>query len=56
MIIMSPTKGEGNILFLAHRRLSDIFLCAQYLMNRLVDFNQICMDIISGHREELIRF
>ena len=24
--------------------------------NQLADFNQICMDIIFGHGEELIRF
>ena len=31
-------------------------LCAQYLMNQLVDFNQICIDIISGHDKKLNRF
>ena len=28
----------------------------QYLMNQLVDFNQICMDIIFGHDKKLNRF
>ena len=27
-----------------------------YLMNRWVDFNEICMDVTLGHNEELIRF
>ena len=31
-------------------------LCALYLMNWLADFNQLCMDIILGHVEELVRF
>ena len=31
-------------------------LCAQYLMNQLADFNQICMDITLGHDKKLNRF
>ena len=31
-------------------------LCAQYLMNRLADFNQIYMDITFGHDRKLNRF
>ena len=31
-------------------------LCAQYLMNQLADFNQICMDITFGHDKKLNRF
>ena len=31
-------------------------LCAQYLMNQLADFNQICMDITFGHGKMLNRF
>ena len=31
-------------------------LCAQCLMNQLADFNQICMDITSGHDKKLNRF
>ena len=34
----------------------DCFLCAQYLMNRLAYFNQICMDIALRHDAELIKF
>ena len=30
-------------------------LCAQYLMNQLADFNQICMDITLGHDKKLNR-
>ena len=37
-------------------RWGDTFLFACSLMNRWVDFNQICMDITLGHDEELIRF
>ena len=32
------------------------YLCAQYLMNQLADFNQICVDIIFGHDKKLNRF
>ena len=31
-------------------------LCAQYLMNQVADFNQICMDITFGHDKKLNRF
>ena len=31
-------------------------MCAPYLMNRLADFNQICMDITFGHDEKQIWF
>ena len=31
-------------------------LCAQFLMNQLADFNQICMHIIFGHVKKLNRF
>ena len=31
-------------------------LCAQYLMNQLADFNQICMDITFGHDKKLNMF
>ena len=31
-------------------------LCAQYLMNHLADFNQICMDITFGHDKSWIGF
>ena len=31
-------------------------LYAQYLLNQLVDFNQICMDITFGHDKKLNRF
>ena len=31
-------------------------LCAQYLMNQLADFNQICMVITFGHDKKLKRF
>ena len=31
-------------------------LCAQYLMNQLLDFDHICMDITFGHNEKLNRF
>ena len=31
-------------------------LCALYLMNRLADFRQICIDITLGYDEELSRF
>ena len=31
-------------------------LCAQYLMNQLVGFNQNCMDITFGHDKKLNRF
>ena len=31
-------------------------LCAQYLVNRLADFNQICMNITFGHDKKLNRF
>ena len=30
-------------------------LCAQYLMNQMADFNQICMDITFGHDKKLNR-
>ena len=52
MIIMSPPEGLVRI------RLAqcDTFLFARYLMNRLVDFKCICMDVTLGHDEELIRF
>ena len=36
--------------------LSQRCLCAQYLMNRLADFNQIYMDITFGHDKKLNRF
>ena len=46
---MSPTEGEGSILFLVRillasalgwrQRQRDTFLFARYLMNRWVDFN-----------------
>ena len=55
---MSPTEGEGDILFLVRILLAadDTFLFARYLMNWWVDINKICMDVILGHGEELIRF
>ena len=63
---MSPTEGEGDILFLVWILLAsalalsspsrDTFLFARYLVNRWVDFNYICMDVTLGHDEELIRF
>ena len=31
-------------------------LCAQYLMNQLADFNQICIDITFGHVKSWISF
>ena len=38
---MSPTEGEGDILFLVRwrQRQRDTFLLARYLMNRWGDFN-----------------
>ena len=53
-----PPKGRETYCFWCglHRRQRDSFLCAWYLLNRLADFNQICMDIIFWHDEERIRF
>ena len=31
-------------------------LCAQYLMNQLADFNQICINITAGHDKKLNKF
>ena len=55
---MSPHwRGGGHCFWCgSHWRRCDSFLSAQYLMNRMADFNQTCMDITLGHDEELIRF
>ena len=66
-VFMSPHQsGGGQIVFGVgshqrmprhmHMRQRDTFLCARYLMNYWVDFNQICMDITLGQDEELTRF
>ena len=60
---MDITLGFGDLdLFfkvtagLKLPNLSQRCLCAQYLMNQLVDFNQICMDITFGHDKKLNMF
>ena len=58
LYLSPPIKGEVAILFLVrilcyHQH---SFLYARYLMNRLRDFYQICMDLTLGHVEQLIRF
>ena len=63
---MFPTEGEGDIVFDADPvglGVSvgsgvgiSVSLLFTYLVNRWVDFNQICMDVTVIHNKELIRF
>ena len=48
--------GDLDIIFKVTVGQTAKFIAKSYLMNWLADFNQICMDIIFGHDEELIRF
>ena len=57
-LLCPPPKGRGTYCFWCGScwRQRDTFLFAQYLMNRRVDLNYICMDVTLGHDEELVRF
>ena len=49
--------GDLDLFFKVFAKFEPKGVCAaQYLMNQLVDFNQICMDIIFGHDKKLNRF
>ena len=52
-------KGGGLIVFGADPVsfvIDFMLFCVGYLINKWVDRNQICMGIILGHDEDLIRF
>ena len=63
-LIISPTKGEGGHIGFSVDPVgvgvgvgvgvTDLY--PRYLLNRLMEFHQICLDILLGQAQELIRF
>ena len=49
-------KVSAGLKLLNLPNLSQKVCAAQYLMNQLVDCNQICVDITFGHDKNLNRF
>ena len=55
LILVTLTYFSRSVVDLNCQIWAKRCLCAQYLMNQLADFNQICMDIIFGHDKKLNR-
>ena len=56
LILVTLTFLSRSVCYLNCQIWAKRCLCAQYLMNQLADFNQICMDITFGHDKKLNRF
>ena len=56
LILVTLTYFSRSVRGLNCQIWAKMCLCAQYLMNQLADFNQICMDITFGHDKKLKRF
>ena len=56
LILVTMTNFSRSVQDLNCQIWAKRCLCAQYLMNQLADFNQICMDITFGHDKKLNRF
>ena len=56
LILVTLTYFSRSVLDLNCQNWAKMCLCAQYLMNQLADFNQICMDTTFGHDKTLNRF
>ena len=56
LILVTLTYFSRSVRDLNCQNWAKRCLCAQYLMNQLADFNQICMDITFGHDKKLNSF
>ena len=56
LILVTLTYFSRSVIDLTCQLWAKRCLCAQYLMNQLADFNQICMAITFGHDKKLNRF